>query len=392
MVPSSYSPLLRLLLSSLLVLCSLLPHTLGHGVMTSPASRNFYASAEQSGRWWVDPNDPDSDTVPLPESCPHCLNRQSPVGFCGTTQDGERDYDFPMSWNGVPLDNHVKATFAQGSIITVDSTITAHHRGFFSVRGCADWQNPTEECFAASPLLFVEDLSPYWPRAPHDSAHPGRAYLHPNVGASEADSAATGGVVMTFVHTFQLPPSLVGEHVLLQWHYTTANSCLPAGMLSVDWPEGGESWISPGLPACSYPLGEECEQFWNCADVAVTAVNAPTVAPTEPPAALPTPVPVSLPTAPPTMHDNGGGCCDYWGACDCIADADSWCDASAARCTAPPPGGCGGGWCEELSDSATLAPSSSTHATSGCCNYWGECEGEYSREGGISKETIERTT
>merc|ERR1711966_450415 len=103
----------------------------------------------------------------------------------------------------------------------------------------------------------------------------------------------------------------MGE-VLLQWVYTTANSCAPVGYRTYfetqNPPDGNSSWKS-NLPDClaDQPLtvlpnhlvgGPRGELFLNCAEVTVRGESSPLPpfpAPVPPPPVAP---PVSVPTAP----------------------------------------------------------------------------------------------
>jgi len=74
---------------------------------------------------------------------------------------------------------------------------------------------------------------------------------------------------MNLSYKMQLPPELVGEHVLLQWYYLTANSCYHEGYLEYDWPEG---WAKPASARCESVSSDGNgipEQFWNCAEVTI---------------------------------------------------------------------------------------------------------------------------
>ena len=168
--------------------------------------------------------------------------------------------------------------------------------------------------------------------------------------------------VRNFRFTYRLPQNIVGEQVLLQWRYVTANSCIPRGyrdgairdaLTHLRWV------IEWSLPDCA-PLNEtgkvdnnNPEQFWNCAEITIRGQEdggGPRPAPTPPRPTQPYPTP---PTGgEPTTGTCGGGnrgngmcrdssmCCSTYG----------WCGASAAHCaggapspTPPVAGTCGGG-------------------------------------------------
>ena len=229
-----------------------------HGYLKSPRSRNYVANRD--GKWWGG-----TANDPKVEDCPHCLNQG---GICGTT--GGRNYNTPLNTFGDPMPVNIQATFQQGQEIDLSSVITAHHMGHFEYKACPiqPGEVPTQACFDAHPLEFVQDKI-Y--NAPKDTNYPERAYI-PETGSD-------------FTHTFKLPADLSGNLVLIQWVYVTANSCLPPGYRDYPFPPG---FPSPNGSDCGSSLGE---QFWNCAEVRIEPSN-------------PTPVttPVAVPTSPPTTR------------------------------------------------------------------------------------------
>jgi hypothetical protein len=74
---------------------------------------------------------------------------------------------------------------------------------------------------------------------PADGNHPERGYL---------SAGQSVGSYNTFTMAFQLPVGLVGDEILLQWKYITANSCSPEGYTEYfntnDLPD---SYWTPGL-------------------------------------------------------------------------------------------------------------------------------------------------
>ena len=243
-----------------------LPGTDAHGYLKSPRSRNYVANRD--GKW-----SGGTTSDPKIETCPHCLNQG---GICGTT--GNNNYNTPLNTFGDPMPVNIQGTFQQGQEIELTSVITAHHKGHFEYKACPiqPGEVPTQACFDAYPLEFVEDKI-Y--NAPKDTNYPERAYI-PESGND-------------FTHTFKLPANLSGDLVLIQWVYVTANSCLPPGYHDYPFP--------PGFPTrsagnCGSSLGE---QFWNCAEVRIVPSN-PT--PVTMPVATPTNLPVSIPTSSPVVN------------------------------------------------------------------------------------------
>jgi len=256
-----------------------IPGVGAHGYVTSPRSRNFVAS--QDGKWWGGTsNDPDM------ESCPHCLNRG---GLCGLI--GDHDYNYPKNALGGPMPLNIQEILQKGQEFDFSAVLTAHHKGHFEYKACPiqAGEVPTQECFDNYPLEFVKDIL-Y--NAPQDPNYPERAYIPLSSHSSVKDSAGS----YLYTHTYKLPMDISGDIVLIQWHYVTANSCLPEGYNDYDWPEG----FYPGNSDTCGPLPVDGngvpEQFWNCVEVKITSDSTPT----EPPVSSPTENPTNTsPVNPP---------------------------------------------------------------------------------------------
>lgn len=193
---------------------SLLPSVHSHGYLKTPRSRNYHASVDPV--WWGG-----TATDPAPESCPHCLNLGGTLAVCGLVED--RNYDYPKNVLGGPLAPIIQACYQPGAIVDLEVILTTHHKGHFEYKGCAvsPGEVPTQECFDAHPLTFISD-EVYGGAA--DPNYPERAYI-PIV---EFPLQYQGGYAY-FRHKFQLPADLVGDLVILQWRYVTANSCWHEG-------------------------------------------------------------------------------------------------------------------------------------------------------------------
>lgn len=72
-------------------------------------------------------------------------------------------------------------------------------------------------------------------------------------------------------YKFQLPAGMVGDLVLLQWHYVTANSCMPPGYDDVDNPNTFPHHMDACTPAGTADNAEQvriyiyvyvCLRFW----------------------------------------------------------------------------------------------------------------------------------
>merc|ERR1711865_254344 len=304
----------------------------GHAAMTEPMSRNYFANIE--GTW-------DSvEGVPpqLPEYT--SINQNRAGGVCGYEQNGRPsgEMDLWLDSTGIPMPWESKATYNADAVITVNTVFSAHHYGHITVSGCPMGRASTQACFDAFPLEFVQDNLT---QMPPDPQHKDRGMMH--------------ALDMELSMDFKLPPGLMGEEVLLQWVYTTANSCAPVGYRTYfetqNPPDGSSSWKS-NLPDClaDQPLtvlpnhevgGPRGELFLNCAEVTVRGESSPLPpfpAPVPPPPVAP---PVSVPTAPvespvmaPTESETGGTCgdgtvgnglcsnpshcCSQWGFCGTI--------------------------------------------------------------------------
>lgn len=108
------------ILSALIGICS--PDTAtGHGYMKTPRARNYHANL--NGKWWGG-----TSSDPAPESCPHCLSGGGPgISVCGKV--GDNNYDLPPNAVGGIMPTVIQECYAPGSIIDVESQITAHHKG-----------------------------------------------------------------------------------------------------------------------------------------------------------------------------------------------------------------------------------------------------------------------
>jgi hypothetical protein len=222
----------------------------------------------------------DTSAIPYPEPCPHCLNRGGSLAQCGLVSgidnEGEswiRNYDTPMNYNMEPMSSNVQATYVEGDIIDVEVLITTHHKGHFVFSACPISKDsmevvPTAECFEKHKLTFVLDEL-YG--ANRDPNYPERVYLAPagkiewtHKGYDVKDQPVTGAPLK---YKLQLPRGLIGDVVLLQWYYLTANSCKHEGYDKYQFP------VSWGDDPKLYNTMEDCgevpedgngvpEQFW----------------------------------------------------------------------------------------------------------------------------------
>jgi len=239
----------------------------GHGYLSSPRARNLLAHEETV--WW-----PQNETNPEPETCPHCLNRGGSLARCGLVGDASvgnvRNYDAPKNAVGGPMPIAVQANYTQGQVVTLDISLTAHHKGHFVFSACpiSPGEIPTQECFDGNRLTFVEDLLH---GGNYDPNHPERAYVAPPGPGYVLDVGSTDGV-MDFSFRMRLPPNVHGDLVLIQWYYLTANSCYHEGYRQYDWPSNWNMDNALSSMLCGEVSSDGTgvpEQFWNCAEVHV---------------------------------------------------------------------------------------------------------------------------
>jgi len=228
------------------------------------------------------------------------LNLGGSLARCGLV--GERNYDFPQNYFGNNLEWDSQAVYpAGGATITIEAVLTAHHKGHFVLKACpvSPLETPSQACFDAHPLEFVNDEL-YG--APKDMNFPERAYIAPpDVAIADTDSNGEQGKL--FKYKYKLPSDVSGT-VLLQWHYLTANSCLP-GEGYLDYPFPASDWNSNVATCSNIPddgVGGVPEQFWNCAEVCVgTAAECHTVSAVPTP---PSPPVTKSPTISPTKSSS----------------------------------------------------------------------------------------
>jgi hypothetical protein len=262
-----------------------------HGYLKSPRSRNYVAAEDGVGYGGT-------SSDPQKEFCPQCLNIGGTLAACGLLSN--TNYDFPPNAVGGVMPANIQGTFPKGGEIDFDVVLTAHHKGHFNFYACpvVPGVAPTEECFKSHPLEFVQDML-YG--APKDSNYPSRAYIPPLT--YEPTLIATDGTVpgAFYRYRMKLPEDIQGDLVLLQWHYLTANSCKHDGYddyaFPWEWPNPGYA----GLPDCGIIPSDGIggpEQFWNCAEVAISSNGGGVTAPPTTPAPVPAPSASSATLAP----------------------------------------------------------------------------------------------
>lgn len=124
-----------------------MPLVLGHGYLSSPRSRNYYANQMTK---WSNPtaNDPE------PETEPQSLNQGT---LCGAT--GNKDYNTPRNAVGGPMRTTIQANWTSGQEVIIEVVLTAHHKVrvhmmcVFSLDMVCTL--PAGFCFHATYTLFV---------------------------------------------------------------------------------------------------------------------------------------------------------------------------------------------------------------------------------------------
>ncbi|EFN57128.1 hypothetical protein CHLNCDRAFT_51191 [Chlorella variabilis] len=206
----------------------------GHGFMTAPVARNVLRGAACG------------------VGCPHCCNFGGP----GTSSAGGR-----LTWpaSAAPacgtLDLNtagpVMGSNAPGAVIKLTIFISAQHGGRHLFRLCPG-PDATKPCFTQHTLQRVDGSGPYvWT--------PLQGGPVPEAEYSQGVRSGVSGELYTW--RFRLPEGVACERCVLQWWWTTANSCRVPGAPGY---VGGD----PGMSMCNTP-GPFPEEFYNCADIRI---------------------------------------------------------------------------------------------------------------------------
>eukprot|EP00542_Grammatophora_oceanica_P004661 CAMPEP_0194065916 /NCGR_PEP_ID=MMETSP0009_2-20130614/85733_1 /TAXON_ID=210454 /ORGANISM="Grammatophora oceanica, Strain CCMP 410" /LENGTH=1128 /DNA_ID=CAMNT_0038718813 /DNA_START=91 /DNA_END=3477 /DNA_ORIENTATION=+ len=310
----------------------------GHGFMYTPRSRNFIA--------WQDGVEGSQSGSYKREHCEDCLNTNvgNPLGYCGFSGNTQVDYTFPVDSVGQPMPWSMEIEYVEGQEIVIEHTYTAHHYGHVEVSVCPLGSSSTWECLE-DPNHFLEFVSDELYGMPKDVNYPERGYLK---------RRAIGD---PYTMKFKLPVGVAGDEVLLRWHYITANSCLPAGYdayfswaisnglaVEADRKTGMTECLIPYERSGLKPSNDDPEQFWNCAEIAITPAN-PTKSPAPSISMQPTKAPVvsPAPTTASPVEPNPSGipypCCAWNGDEFCTQPTNDWCHYSENQCNT-----CNGAW------------------------------------------------
>ncbi|KAL4425189.1 hypothetical protein ABPG75_009205 [Micractinium tetrahymenae] len=210
---------------------ALLPGASAHGFVAEPAARNVV-------RNW--------------QYCPHCVNAGGPWPVSKEGKLTWPAYSMPVCGDreleraGSPV-----AHYTAGGEIDITVFITAFHGGRHQFRLCPS-DDVTESCLDQNVLERADGSGPYsWTPVDGGSA-PGAKWRKDN-------QAGQGGESYTW--RYRLPKGVSCERCVLQWFWTTANSCKVPG---------APSWVGsdPGMLFCNQP-GPYPEVFANCADISI---------------------------------------------------------------------------------------------------------------------------
>lgn len=243
--------------------------------------------------------------------------------MCGDPYQDWSASDFDARYYGV------QATWAEGGVVALTTTLTANHGGRMQFSVCPRPRDALTRADLASALACFDDPAHALTRADGPSA--GKRFQYLLSGQAEVTT------------NWRLPPGVSCEAgCVLRWYWAAYQTCaLPCVDPSVDVPEQcGRKMLqldaatgAPLAPACS----SECcrdpsptERFANCADVVILpAGGSPSPGPapsSSPPPGAPSPSPsppppplspVPMPPAPPP---SANGC--ESAACFCGGKAD----------------------------------------------------------------------
>jgi len=167
-------------------------------------------------------------------------------GICGDAPGG------PQTYNRVGA---VQATYTAGQSAEFKLKLTAHHMGFFEFELCDDAGQLSEECFTRHRLLkegcecscpdssnscsACDACRRWWKplMSSEASSWVARDYQGPVLDGQYLDE-------VEFTMKYVVPAGVATPNGVIRWHYMTTNSCTSHS---------------------SAP-----EEFWNCADVAIT--------------------------------------------------------------------------------------------------------------------------
>ena len=246
--------------------------------------------------------------------CPHCLNGGSSgnvkqnLGSEGwKVHDPINDFDGSATRAGIcgdPVgnDDHmiggtfvnyekapIVATWKEGSAVDFSVGIDTNHNGYFEFFLCnldkCGASDIDGKCFKNGHCVKLNripnsdcenpNVDTHQECGPIDDAYPGRFYV-PCRKTDPAGIHIVGGGRGTM--RYQLPSGFKCDHCVVQWYWSSANSCAPRGFLQyfVNYNKPfGETCPSDGGIGAHNPNVSECggdrvpEEFWSCSDVRI---------------------------------------------------------------------------------------------------------------------------
>lgn len=303
----------RLIVYTLIVAVVVL-HVDAHGVCVDPPSRGTcHTNSINNNK----PRNPKIRAMYKPvylddcprHDCPHCLNgggkgavmkaangvwhpfeplnKAAPFrhdsGMCGDAVSGDKPhekggiYAYPKS--------PIMKTYKTGSVVEFVVDATTNHNGFYEFFICDATKcggDINDLCFKQGHCHQLErvktpecESQASLECGPIDPKHPGRWYVPCRKGGHVGEHFM-GGPYMKY----KLPAGFSTKHAVLQWYWVTANSCNPPGFVEYFKQFPMEGWgtcpgdggalggRNPTIVKCGG--GNFPEEFWNCADVAVT--------------------------------------------------------------------------------------------------------------------------
>lgn len=212
-------------------------------------------------------------------------------------------------FNGKPSD-----TYEQGGILSLDITVVTHHNGFLELRLC----NPATTGGEISEATFKSGGCKILKRVVDPSCesrtdkmcapiNPDPRYAHrwdfPCRSSESGRSYYGKGKIR-----YHLPEGWAGPHFVLHMYHTAANDCMPLGITDFfEGPRGPQWGNCKGQGGAvggyrRYPAlcggSKFPEEYYKCADIAITPRAAGPAPPIETPVSVPDPTPVTS-SAPP---------------------------------------------------------------------------------------------
>ena len=192
----------------------------------------------------------------------------------------------------------IVASYKSGGIIDANVTIVAHHNGFMEFHLCDVEKCPYGEinfdCFAAGHCFQLQraasrcDDGNMKSCGPIDPQYPGRWYLPCSKYGSNGRKGAWESYGGDGTMLFQLSRDFKCEHCVLQWYWTSANTCSPPGVVEYfEGPNGPKNWgkclgqggAIGGFTKVQKNCGADTdskrypEEYYQCADVRVDDVG-----------------------------------------------------------------------------------------------------------------------